>query len=326
MTAITAIHLDDEEGRISALRRYELLDSAPEAEFDTIIQLIMNIFKVEIAAISLIDTDRQWFKSSQGMLTPETPRSVAFCDYTIRSAEVFSVEDAMRDPRFRNHEWVTPADGLRCYLGAPLTTPDGYNVGSVCIAGREPRHFSSADRDVLQSFARLVVSQMELRLIAKRDSLTDALSRRGFEDAVTESFIDFQKTETPASVAILDLDHFKAVNDTYGHGIGDSVLRAMVEAAGLVLRRTDVVGRIGGEEFGVLMRGTTVEAALQVAERVRSAVEALRFPELPELRVTASIGVAACTPDDSQPDMWLEAADRALYLAKQGGRNRVVRG
>lgn len=325
MTLMTAIHLDDEEGRLSALRRYEVLDTAPESEFDTIIQLILNIFKVEIAAISLIDSDRQWFKAAAGLDVPESPRSIAFCDYTIRGSDVFSVEDAVRDARFVENPLVTKDDGLRCYLGAPLTTPDGYNVGSVCIAGRAPRHFSSADHEVLRSFARLVVSQMELRLIAKRDSLTGALSRRGFEEAVSQSFLLFHRTEKPASVAVVDLDHFKAINDTRGHGIGDTVLRAVVEAAGRVLRRTDVVGRIGGEEFGVLMRGTTVEDAANVAERLRASIEELDFPEAPGLRVTASIGVAACKPDDSQPDIWMESADRALYVAKQGGRNAVVK-
>lgn len=325
MTLMTALHLDDEEGRLAALRRYEVLDTAPEEEFDAIIQLMLNIFKVEVAAISLIDNDRQWFKAARGVKSSETPRSTAFCDHTIRSADVFSVEDAMRDQRFVGNPLVTPADGLRCYLGAPLTTPDGYNVGSVCVAGRTPRHFSTADHEVLRSFARLVVSQMELRRIAKRDSLTGALSRRGFEEAVAQSFLEFHKTEKPASIAVFDLDHFKTINDTHGHIVGDIVLRSVVEAAGGVLRRTDVIGRIGGEEFAVLMRGTPVDAAMQVAERLRGAIEALRFAEEPSLQVTTSIGVAACKPDDSEPHLWLDCADKALYAAKQAGRNTVVR-
>jgi diguanylate cyclase (GGDEF)-like protein len=319
-----SIHLEDEQGRLSALHRYEVLDTAPESEFDNIIHLVTSIFKVPMAAITLIDGTRQWFKATEGLSVTETPRSIAFCDRTIRSGDVLAVEDARRDHRFSGSEFVTGEVGLQCYLGAPLTTPDGYNIGSICVIGTEPRRFSSADHELLKSFARLVVSQMELRLIARLDSLTGALSRRGFDDAVLQSFTSFQKEGTPACVAIVDLDKFKLINDTHGHPVGDKVLRNVVLAAAQGLRRTDVIGRLGGEEFGILMRGAQIADAWSIAERIRTAIEALRFDDPPELSVTASIGLASCKQDYSHPDMWYAIADSALYKAKLRGRNQTV--
>ncbi|HVG48719.1 MAG TPA: sensor domain-containing diguanylate cyclase [Rubellimicrobium sp.] len=324
MTYMSAIKFADEPGRIAALYRYEILDTDPEQEFQDITKLVRTLFNVPIAAISLVDVDRQWFKAIDGLGISETPRSVAFCDYTLRSADPVAVEDATQDPRFVANPLVTGAPAVRCYLGVPLTTPEGYNLGSLCVIGTEPRSFSPADEQVLASFARLVVSQMELRMEARRDMLTGALTRRAFSDALQAAAEEAAAGEAPASLILFDIDHFKYVNDRWGHPAGDEVLRAVSEAIVCELRPADRLGRLGGEEFGVLAQVMEADEALALAERVRQAVAALRVPCLQGHAVTVSGGVASWHP--SRPDQaeWVAAADVALYTAKRSGRNRIV--
>jgi hypothetical protein len=125
--------LTDEPGRLAALRRYHVLDTEPEPEFDELIQLATTIFGLPIAVISLLDSDRQWFKASAGLEATETPRSLAFCHHRIQGVAPLAVEDARDDPRFAAHPAVTAEGGLRRHLGLPLTTPEGYNVAALCL-------------------------------------------------------------------------------------------------------------------------------------------------------------------------------------------------
>lgn len=171
----------------------------------------------------------------------------------------------------------------------------------------------SADRD-----------QRELERVAMSDTLTGLLTRRAFMDHVgREELRARRQGGAPLSILLFDLDHFKSVNDRFGHDIGDKVLVRSAEAIGGSLRGTDVLARFGGEEFMALLPSADSEAARAVAERARLAVEALTFagPREPE-RVTVSIGVATYRPDDSFEAVY-RAADAALYMAKRAGRNRV---
>ncbi len=159
---------------------------------------------------------------------------------------------------------------------------------------------------------------------ASTDSLTGLLNRRAFAARAQQEMVRAQRQQGALCVAVLDIDHFKKVNDTHGHDTGDAALKATAEACRRTLREVDVLARFGGEEFVVLLPDTPLADALQVAERLRLAIAALRLP-LPdgELVFTTSIGVAAVTP--GQPlEQALKAADEALYAAKHGGRNRVV--
>ena len=126
MIYIATPKLDDEAGRIAALHHYELLDTDPEREFEDIIRLVKGVFAVPMAAISLVAEERQWFKAAAGLGdTTGTPRSVAFCHYTIQGTGAFVVEDAPSHPLFAGNPLVTGAPGIRCYLGAPRTTSGG---------------------------------------------------------------------------------------------------------------------------------------------------------------------------------------------------------
>lgn len=312
--------LSDEAGRLASLNRYCVLDSGNESQFDRITALVRSVFKVPIAAVSLVDVDRQWFKSMDGLDASETPRDLAFCAHTILTRDALNVADARLDARFSGNALVTGDPHIRAYLGSPLKTPDGYNVGALCAIDSDPREFGPAEEAVLASFAALVVDELELRMIGQTDYLTGAKTRRAFMTDLEAAF--GLPPESRGTLIMLDLDHFKRVNDQFGHPVGDDVLRAAAAACRGAIRRTDVLGRLGGEEFAILLRGMTIGDAMECAERIRHSVAELRVLPDRELAVTASLGVAELTGGDAHAS--LAAADAALYCAKESGRNRCV--
>jgi diguanylate cyclase (GGDEF)-like protein len=164
----------------------------------------------------------------------------------------------------------------------------------------------------------------ELLHLASTDSLTGLLNRRTFVERAFEKARAARRDGRPSCLLVMDADGFKRINDTHGHAIGDDVLKAMSERLSSRIRKEDVLGRIGGEEFALLLPDTRVEAARQLAERLRSAIEELEIltPDGP-IRFTMSVGVSAIRFDEGDLTAALARADRALYEAKASGRNRV---
>ena len=312
------MRLTDEPGRIAALNRLLVLDTPQEEQFEKITSLVCAVLDVPIAAVSLIDVDRQWFKSVKGLDCTQTGRDVSFCTHTITTRSALNVGDARADPRFADNPLVTGDPYIRAYLGSPLTTPDGYNIGALCAIDRRSRLFTPQQESMLATFAALVVDELELRLIAHCDALTGAMSRRAFLARVANPLPG--PTSAPSTLAIMDIDFFKSINDRYGHPAGDKVLKSVVAACQSQLRPGDCIGRLGGEEFGVLFAGRDAVAAHAIAERLRVSIADLRFGIGDALQVTASFGLAELR--GGAPEQAMGEADAALYLAKQQGRNR----
>lgn len=310
---------DDEPGRLAALHRYGIIDSAPEKEFDDIVALVKSIFSIPYAAVTLIDADRQWIKAAAGMEPQECAREDSFCTYTIRSSGLLSVESTSVDPRFMHNPFVTGEAHIRSYLGAPLMTPDGYNIGALCVFGTEPRVFTDSDKEILTNFAKVVISQIELRQAANRDSLTGAMTRRNFETQME----DIRSANLPASLIFLDIDHFKSINDTFGHPAGDLALKEVVNCLTKCIRRGDCIGRLGGEEFGILLPQASGDMAMIMADRLRTTVMEKPLAALAHRQITISLGVAERENQETAED-WIKRADLALYQAKHSGRNKAV--
>ena len=316
--------LNDEQGRIAALLRYEVLDTGPEEEFDIATELACSVFAVPMAAVSLLDGSRQWFKSRKGILMPQSSRETSFCTQTIRQHGVTVVEDASADPRFRNNPFVASRPGVRCYMGAPLTTPDGYNVGTFCVMDTIPRDFSDVDRDIISGLARLAMSHLELRLVANEDTQTGAMSRRGFLKVLDNELEKCRRYKLSASLVLFDIDNLSALNDSHGQSAANSAIVAAARAVRSVLRKGDTLGRTGGDKFGVLLTGAMAEEALQAAERFRGEIERARIQEDPRVSFTASFGVVPISTAFAQAQDWLSAAKSLVDLAKETGRNRSL--
>lgn len=152
-----------ENARLTALRNYRILDTDPEQAFDDLAQLASYVCGTPIAMISLVDDDRQWFKSKVGMSVKETARNVAFCAHTIMEPGMFLVPDASQDKRFARNPLVTSDTHVRFYAGVPLTTPDGHNVGAMCVMDRTPRQLDPDQVAALAALGRLVMTQLEFR-------------------------------------------------------------------------------------------------------------------------------------------------------------------
>jgi diguanylate cyclase (GGDEF)-like protein len=314
--------LQDEAGRLAALDRYGILDTQPEAKFDKITALVRTVLNVPMAAVSLIGSDRQWLKSRQGIAVSEAPRDVSFCTHTIQARKPMVVADAKIHPLFAAHPGVTGEPFIRSYLGIPLSSPDGYNIGALCAVDTKPRDFDASQIQIMTNLAALVMDEMELRLIAQTDFLTGALTRRAFIGELDRAWARFARENEPAAILLLDIDHFKAINDALGHAAGDTVLATVASCCGDKVRAGDAFGRIGGEEFAILLANVTADEAAHTAERFRAAIERLNLASFPAVQVTASIGVSSLTTDVSSMDAWLARADAAMYAAKQSGRNR----
>jgi diguanylate cyclase (GGDEF)-like protein len=319
---LTDPKLQDEPGRLAALHRYEVLDTPREEAFDRITELVRTVLAIPICAVSLVDADRQWFKACAGESLTQTSRDISFCTHTIQEREAFHVSDTKLDPRFAENPLVTGTPFIRSYLGAPLSAPDGYNVGALCAIDVVPRTYSPDQQQILQSFASLVVDELELRRIAQVDHLTGAASRRGFTLELEKAMARFKRSGHPTALILLDIDHFKQVNDTYGHAVGDFVLKTVAGALSGQMRRGDTLGRLGGEEFGILLQDTRKSPALETAERLRMHLQSLQIAHQPAFRVTASFGASNLDPQITSVEEWLARADQAMYEAKRTGRNR----
>ncbi len=175
-----------------------------------------------------------------------------------------------------------------------------------------------------ESRRQLADTLEQVQRLASRDELTHALNRRSLIAALERERVRAERSGTPFCIAMIDLDHFKRVNDSYGHAAGDAVLRAFSAAVHDTMRATDVFGRYGGEEFLLILVGTTTTAAFEAVERVRTAVASRDWrPIVPDAPVTMSAGVAGFQKGESMAQL-LHRADQALYQAKHAGRNRTT--
>jgi hypothetical protein len=166
---------ENEAQRLAALREYHILDTAAEQVYDDITALAAYLCRAPIAMISLVDESRQWFKSKLGLNQRETPRDVAFCAHAILQTEPLIVRDALKDARFADSALVTRSPHIRFYAGFPLSSPEGFALGTLCAIDRKPRQLSATQKSAMQTLARQVMALLELRRVSAR--MAEALER-----------------------------------------------------------------------------------------------------------------------------------------------------
>lgn len=319
--------ISDEMQRLQTLREYGLLDTPDDESLDRITRLAAMIFDAPVSTISLIDQDRQFFKSRFGIEHCIAAREGSFCSHVVEEGLPLIVTDARSDSRFASSPYVTGEPHIRFYLGIPLITPTRFVLGTLCVYDFEPREgISRRLLDTAHTLARVVVDSIELKRIAVRDFLTNLLTRGGFSEAASLEIKRAERSGAPLSLLIIDVDHFKRVNDTYGHAAGDHVLRVVAEVINSASRPYDVSARIGGEEFAILLPDCGLQAAEQLAERLRASIKDTKiFGYGDPISITASLGVSAVNVAmESVIDPAMARADRALYRSKSSGRDRVT--
>lgn len=242
-----------------------------------------------------------------------------------------AVQLPVRDPLACRCTFGLPEQGA--YLCVPLVA-SGEALGIVNLRYRMPAQATPARQRLAEALAASAAQALQLlralataRDQALRDGLTGAYNRRFLDEVLPKEVEQARRREAPLSVVMLDIDHFKRFNDSFGHEVGDRVLALFARTLQARLRSGDLVARYGGEEFTVVLPGAGAEEARVLAERLRAGIEALELvpPEFPEgCRITASLGVATFPQHGHEAEALLQAADRGLYLAKGQGRNRVV--
>ncbi|CAN7461995.1 GGDEF domain-containing protein [Acidovorax sp. LjRoot117] len=337
--------LIDDVQRLLALQRYAILDTPMEPAYDELADMAGHVCAAPVALVSFLDRERQWFKAAVGLEVRETPLDQSICRYAARQTGVFVVPDLAQDARFAHFDIVTQEPPMRFYAGAPLVTADGYVLGTVCVLDYVPRLLAPRLQELLLAIARQVIRLLELKranerqghmlveleearrqmaVLAHTDVLTGLANRRSFTDRLRQELALLQRGGEPACLLMLDVDHFKRVNDVHGHHAGDMALQHVATLCREVFRAADVVSRWGGEEFLALLPATQVEQAQAVAQRLHAALAARPVPGIePSLVLTASMGLSPFDPQRPL-DITLRHVDAAMYTAKREGRNRTV--
>ncbi|NYE61747.1 diguanylate cyclase (GGDEF)-like protein [Duganella sp. 1224] len=337
-TLITA-HSQADNFRLAALHRYHILDTPACEDFSFLTELATKICEVPYAYISLVDAERVWIKSCAGMHMGELPRGESYCSLAVLGDAATEIPDLTRDPRTANMPLTLHAPHMRMYSSVALTSSDGFAIGTLAVMDVKPGALGDDKRALLAKLARQVMALIELRanektleatvreleLLATTDDLTGLHNRRSLLHRLKFETARAKRFRAPLSAVMIDLDHFKKINDEYGHAVGDQVLTTLGRLLRDNVRVIDIPGRYGGEELCVILPNTPLEGACKFAESLRVKIEsAVHYAGTRPLHVTASLGVGAFDHmeiDDAES--LLRQADTALYRAKHGGRNRV---
>lgn len=245
--------------------------------------------------------------------------------WVVQHGELVRINHADRDPRFVK----LPAQGffIRSILAVPLQS-GGKTIGVLTTSSPKPESFGPETEDLARLIANCAVPAIEkarLERLAITDPLTRAFNHRYLQPRLQEEMSRANRDDQPLSMLLLDLDHFKSVNDTHGHQAGDRVLRVFAELVRSGVRGYNVLIRRGGEEFVLLLPGTPLHAAMVVAERVRKTVGRQRIEVAPGLRITQTVSIGvACWNGTESAEEFEQRADAAMYEAKRAGRNRLA--
>jgi len=316
----------NESARLDALHALHILDTSPEERFDRLTRLARRLFDVPIAVVSLVDANRQWFKSCIGMEASETPRDVSFCAHAILGDEILMVPDTLADERFRDNPLVTGEPNIRFYAGCPLMITNGGKAGTLCLIDLKPRALDAEERALLHDLARMAEQELAAIQLATLDDLTLLSNRRGFEVLAQHALSACKRTGKTASLLFFDLNDFKQINDNLGHAEGDRALQSFAEVLRTALRESDVIGRLGGDEFVALLSGASNAETQQVTQRLAKLLDERNDETRRGYQIRFSVGQASYEParHGSVAEL-LAAADAAMYSHKQASKARSAR-
>lgn len=308
----------NEVERLHVLRALAILDTQAEERFDRLTRIATRMFNVPISLVTLVDSNRQWFKSCIGLQVQETPRDISFCGHAILGNDAFVINDASKDPRFSDNPLVTGVPHIRFYAGQPIRTTHGFKIGTLCLIDSQPREFTARDVEDLTDLACMVENELAAIELATMDELTDINNRRGFT-MLTEKYLNyFTRHHVFASLVFLDLNGFKLINDTYGHDEGDRALQTFGKALKQVGRTSDIFARLGGDEFVVLLANTRQHEAHIYIQRLATHLDTLRQQQRQPYTIRFAQGIVEFDPQlPKSVEQLLLEGDALMYQLKK---------
>jgi diguanylate cyclase (GGDEF)-like protein len=310
----------NEVERLYALRTLKILDSSDEERFDRVTRMAKRMFNVSISLVSIIDEDRQWFKSTQGLDLLETPREISFCAHAINQDNLFIVPDASKDKRFFDNPLVTGGPKIRFYAGCPLKIRQGINIGTLCLIDTEPKHFNEEDQQLLEDLGAIIEQEIKSIELATLDELTMISNRRGFLTLADYSLKVCRRNQMSMSFIFFDLNQFKIINDEHGHHEGDFVLATFAKIMLNSFRDCDLIARLGGDEFVAMLSDSDYYSgrANIALERFAGAIDQANKTLNKPYKIEYSAGVSYFKHDTEKSiEEMLQAADAAMYKQKK---------
>lgn len=263
----------DETGRLFAIHELKIVDTPPEARFDQVVQLASRLSGQPIAVMSVVDERRVFIKSEFGAATSgiafgEPFRDYWFCSHVVASGAPLVVKDATKDDRFSRIALVTGDPGLVSYAGVPVRGPRGDVIGALAVFGTEAHEVSKSEVSALGDLAKLIEAELSSLPNATSDSLTKTMNFRTFERLATR-FMEFgDRVSKPCVLLRVDLAGLASINHTHGFDVGDSALADAARLITEMVRGSDLVGRLGSDEFVVLLFGADAASAGLVIDRL----------------------------------------------------------
>lgn len=304
--------------RLRALRALKILDTAHEERFDRVTRIAKHLFNVSISLVTLIDEDRQWFKSRQGLGVCELPRESSFCGHTINQNELLIIPDTSSDERFFDNPFVVGDPKIRFYAGSPLKLKQGVIIGTLCLADDKPRNLSDEEKQLLRDLGSLVEQEIQSIQLATIDELTKISNRRGFLSLAEHTLNNCKKNKVSMTLILFDLNKFKQINDVYGHHEGDFVLTKFAQVMLSSFCDCEVIGRLGGDEFVVMLSDSGAKKADDALLGFTNAIEQTNSILNKPYNIDYSFGVVNFTynTDKTVVEM-IQDADTAMYKQKK---------
>ncbi len=311
----------NEQLRVQALHHLRILDTPSEERFDRLTRLAKKLFEVPVARVSLVDRERRWFKSNQGLPVEQTPRDISFCHHAISQKDVFVVSDTSLDPNFSANPLVTGPPHIRLYAGYVLRLGNGLAMGTLCIIDTKPRSFSHEDLQALRDLATIAENELAAIQLAIEDDLTVLPNRRGFLHQAQKTINLCYRLGRPAELIYFDLTHFKKINDQYGHHEGDEALRSFASLLALHTRESDISARMGGDEFVLLMNDATDDQARHCVERLKESVNRYNSDSGKPYEILFNEGIVPLDLErEHSIETLLQKADAAMCSQKREAR------
>jgi diguanylate cyclase (GGDEF)-like protein len=335
--------LNTETLQLAELQQQDLINTPLDAGFNRLVRLTRTALRTRIAAISLVHRDREWFKAAVGWNVTELPLERSMASTLKDLSEPLIVSDLRLDSARRSHPLVRQSPEFRFLAAYPLRDRFNHLIGFLTAYDTEPRAINRntvealtdlghiAQREIFVSELNLIQQELLAKLDASRrqsllDELTRLWNRRGGLQLLERALKGDKPYDVPWGLCVADIDRFKSINDTHGHGVGDTVLRKVACTLVDSVRQDDVVCRLGGDEFLIMVADIGVREMHVVLERLRVRVGALQIRTGDKhISPTLSMGGCISSPGAAlSPDATLSRADSALYRAKRAGRNCAV--